>query len=68
MYRNSHLESQKKIIKVLTEKKELSEKLLSVRQRISMDIHDDVLGGLSAIRISSEMVKGAPPEVVDAFT
>ena len=61
------IEDQKQIIKDLEEKERLSEELLIVRKRISMDIHDDVLGGLSSIRISSDLINNMPPEVSHGF-
>ena len=62
------VENQKVIIHELKEKERLTNELNNVRKRISMDIHDDVLGGLSSIRISSDIIDVSSPEISQAFT
>ena len=37
--------------------------MLNVREKISADIHDDVLSGLSSIRISSDLINETPSQV-----
>lgn len=63
------LESRELMIRNISEKEELAYELLTVRQKISMDIHDDVMSGLGTLRIVGELIKSEEhknnPKIVD---
>jgi signal transduction histidine kinase len=60
MLQNQTIASQKQLIEKYKENQELVERLGSMREKISRDLHDDVGGELSAIRLLSEM---STPEI-----
>jgi signal transduction histidine kinase len=49
--------SQQKIIKELEENRKLTHRLNNIRDEISMDLHDELGGGLSSIRLLTELIK-----------